>query len=166
MAWRHKNRGIPLWYFKIVYYFPDIFALIYLLLNSSTSTYLIPCTYLAWDEILWPQSPALVSWNALCVDNTLHFTVNFALHRKHIPSPLQRPFTESVCYTYFCYDFNRNRCVSTNFSKTTEKEMLRTLLRRETRCFIRKDGRMDGRAVMMWLVVALRKATASESRNK
>lgn len=98
-------------YFQIVHYFPDIFALNYLLLNSSTPMYLIPSTYLAIDEILWLLFPALVSWSALCLDNNLRFIVNFALHRKHISSSLQRPFTESVCYTYFCYDFNRNRCV-------------------------------------------------------
>ena len=133
----------PMAYFQIVRYFSDTFALLCLLHTSSTSIYIIPCTFLAIDKILWILFPALVSWNSLCLDSHLCFIVNFALHRKHIPSQLQRPLTESVCYTYFCYDFKRNRYVSTNFSKRSEKEKLRIFLRWESRCFIRKDWRTD-----------------------
>jgi len=77
----------------------------------------------------------------------LRFIVHFALHSKHIPSSLQRTFTEGFCYTFFCYDFNRNRNVSTNFIKSSETEMLRTFLRWESRCFVRKDGRTDSHDV-------------------
>jgi hypothetical protein len=131
-------------YFQIVHYFPDIFALIYLLLNSSTPMYLIPCTYLAIDEIIWLLFPALVSWSALCLDTNLRFIVNFALQRKHISSPLQRLLNESVCYIYFCYDFNRNRYVLTNFRKTTKKETLRTLTMGVALFY--KEGRTDGQS--------------------
>lgn len=35
----------------------------------------------------------------LCLDSHLRFIVHFALHRKHIPSQLQTPFTESIFVT-------------------------------------------------------------------